>query len=285
MELRQLKYFREIADTGSINEAARKLHMSQPPLSYQIHQLENELNVKLFERTSRGVELTEAGKLLYNRSGDLLSYADSTRLEVAKTGRKQVLRIGITSTTVSTIMPYLSEFAQKNPNVNFEVHDGVTFSLYNYLMDGIIDVSVVRTPLRLDEVEYVVLKREPMIAVSAFDAHKYNGKGIQLSELMNTPLVLYRRYEKLITDTFRAQNMEPNVFCMCDDARDAMLWAKEGLATAVFPQSMSGLCTGLCIRPIFEEALMTQIVLIWRKGKKPAPVVWNFIEICKIKPL
>ena len=76
MELRQLEYFREIASTGSINEAARHLNMSQPPLSYQIRQLENELNVKLFDRTSKGVTLTEAGKLLYDRSGNLLEKTD-----------------------------------------------------------------------------------------------------------------------------------------------------------------------------------------------------------------
>ena len=63
MEIRQLEYFREIATTGSINEAARRLNMSQPPLSYQMKQLEAELNVTLFERTRTGVTLTEAGKL------------------------------------------------------------------------------------------------------------------------------------------------------------------------------------------------------------------------------
>ena len=93
MELRQLEYFREIASTGSINEAARHLNMSQPPLSYQIRQLENELNVKLFDRTSKGVTLTEAGKLLYDRSGNLLEYARSTELEVSQTGKKRILRI------------------------------------------------------------------------------------------------------------------------------------------------------------------------------------------------
>lgn len=73
MELRQLEYFREIADTGSINEAARRLNMSQPPLSYQLRQLEEELNVRLFERSRQGVALTEAGKLLYSRAGERLS--------------------------------------------------------------------------------------------------------------------------------------------------------------------------------------------------------------------
>ena len=114
MELRQLEYFREIANTGSINEAARKLNMSQPPLSYQIRQLENELNVQLFERTHKGVILTAAGKLLYDRAASLLDYARSTELEVSQTGKKRVLRIGITPTTVGTVMPFIAEFSKKN---------------------------------------------------------------------------------------------------------------------------------------------------------------------------
>ena len=190
MELRQLEYFREIASTGSINEAARHLNMSQPPLSYQIRQLENELNVKLFDRTSKGVTLTEAGKLLYDRSGNLLEYARSTELEVSKTGKKRILRIGLTPTTVDTIMPYISQFSKKNPDVNFEVHDGITYSLYQYLLDGIIDISVARTPLRLDEVSYMELCSEPMIAVCE---PEITGCSLKLADLLHRPLILYRR--------------------------------------------------------------------------------------------
>lgn len=119
MELRQLEYFREIANTGSINEAARKLNMSQPPLSYQIRQLENELNVQLFERTHKGVILTAAGKLLYDRAASLLDYARSTELEVSQTGKKRVLRIGITPTTVGTVMPFIAEFSKKKSRREF----------------------------------------------------------------------------------------------------------------------------------------------------------------------
>ena len=74
MEIRQLEYFKEIADTGSINEAARRLNMSQPPLSSQLRRLEDELNVRLFERTKKGVSLTEAGKLLYTHAERILDY-------------------------------------------------------------------------------------------------------------------------------------------------------------------------------------------------------------------
>lgn len=277
MELRQLEYFREIASTGSINEAARHLNMSQPPLSYQIRQLENELNVKLFDRTSKGVTLTEAGKLLYDRSGNLLEYARSTELEVSKTGKKRILRIGLTPTTVDTIMPYISQFSKKNPDVNFEVHDGITYSLYQYLLDGIIDISVARTPLRLDEVSYMELCSEPMIAVSALEN---TAPSLKLADLLHRPLILYRRYEELIMNTFHAQNMNPDIFCVCDDPRGAMLWAKENLATAIFPQSMASLCDGLCIQELDEPDLVTKILLIWAKGKKPVPLVQEFLNVC-----
>lgn len=281
MELRQLEYFREIASTGSINEAARHLNMSQPPLSYQIRQLETELNVKLFDRTSKGVTLTEAGKVLYDRSGNLLEYARSTELEVSKTGKKRILRIGLTPTTVDTIMPYIARFSKKNPDVNFEVHDGITYSLYEYLMDGIIDISVARTPLHLDEVSYLELCSEPMIAVSAAPITPDSGiDSLKLADLLHKPLILYRRYEELIMNTFHAQNMIPDIFCVCDDPRGAMLWAKENLATAIFPKSMASLCNGLSIQEVDEPDLVTKILLIWAKGKKPVPLVQEFLEVC-----
>ena len=281
MDLRQLEYFREITDTGSINEAARRLNMSQPPLSYQLRLLEEELGVRLFERSSQGVTLTEAGTLLYSRAGELLSYADSTKQEVERFGRRRILRLGLTSSTVAPMIPFIAEYARRNPEASFEVHDGTTFSLFNSLLAGIIDVSVVRTPLRLDEVEHTVLCTEPMIAVSAPAKETPRRGRASLSELTGRPLIVYRRYEKLITDAFAAHALEADFFCVCDDARGAVLWAKAGLATAILPASMSSLCAGLDIREIDEKALETQILLIWRKGKKPLPAVQDFIAVCQ----
>lgn len=277
MEIRQLEYFRKIALTGSINEAARQLNMSQPPLSYQLKLLEEELDVVLFERSRQGVTMTEAGKLLYQRSEELLQFADSTKLEVSKIGKRQVLRLGMTSTTVGPILPIISAFVQKHPEVTFEVHDGSTYSLADLLRNGIIDVSVVRTPLQLDDLDYQLFCEEPMIAVSGPGV---SGGGLSLKELTGTPLILYRRYERFLLDAFHAQDLEPRVLCVCDDARDAMQWAEQGLATAIFPRSMENLCKGLCIRPILEKSLNTRILLIWRSGKPPRAIVREFLEIC-----
>ena len=205
MELRQLEYFRVIAETESIHEAARRLNMSQPPLSYQLKQLETELNVILFERTRQGVRLTEAGKLLYDRSANLLEYVKSTELEVAKVGKKRVLRLGITPTTVATIMPCVSLFSRRNPDVNFEVHDGITYTLYRYLMDGIIDISIARTPLRLDDVDYKILSSEPMIAVSSKDMLPEKNGSLKLPDQSMSSLCQGLRIQPLAESDLETQ--------------------------------------------------------------------------------
>ena len=279
MEIRQLEYFRKIAETGSINAAAKLLNMSQPPLSYQLKLLEEELDVRLSDRSRQGVSLTEAGKLLYQRSGELLQFADSAKFEVTQTGRRQVLRLGMTSTTVGPILPKIAAFTKAHPDVSFEVHDGSTFSMMDLLLRGILDVSVVRTPVQLDKVAHTVLCEEPMIAVSRPGSGESGD--IRLTALTQVPLILYRRYERFILDAFHAQNLEPNVLCVCDDARDAMQWAEQGLATAIFPQSMEDLCRALTIRPIAEASLKTKILLIWHSEKAPRPLVQDFLRICR----
>ena len=279
MEIRQLEYFRKIAETGSINAAAKLLNMSQPPLSYQLKLLEEELGVRLFDRSRQGVSLTEAGKLLYQRSGELLQFADSAKFEVTQTGRRQVLRLGMTSTTVGPILPKIAAFTKAHPDVSFEVHDGSTFSMMDLLLRGILDVSVVRTPVQLDKVAHTVLCEEPMIAVSCPGSTE--SEDIRLTALTQVPLILYRRYERFILNAFHAQNLEPNVLCVCDDARDAMQWAEQGLATAIFPQSMEDLCRTLTIRPIAEASLKTKILLIWHSEKAPRPLVQDFLRICR----
>ena len=283
MEIRQLEYFHEIAATGSINEAARRLNMSQPPLSYQIKQLEAELKVKLFERTRAGVTLTEAGKLLYDRTENILSYVRSTELEVSKAGKKQVLRIGITPTTVTTIMPYISRFSRENCDVNFEVRDAITFTLLNYLMDGIIDVSVVRTPIKLEGLNYLELDEEPMIAVlpPEISENETKKESISLKELTECPLIIYRRYEEFLMKALEKKISSQIFFCVCDDPRDAMLWVQEGLATAVFPRSNGRSLYRSSIRIIEEEKLKTRILLAWKKDRRPSAVMQDFINICE----
>ena len=91
MELKQLEYFRAIVDAGTISGAARDLHMTQPPLSYQIKMLEEELQVPLFLRGKKRITLTEAGKTLYEQAGNLLMLSDLAKREVIKSSQSATL--------------------------------------------------------------------------------------------------------------------------------------------------------------------------------------------------
>ncbi len=275
MEIKQIKYFYEIANTGSINETAKRLNMSQPPLTYQIHQLEEELQIQLFERSQKGVSLTPAGKLFYDRCQNILNYLDSTQQEMKQFGQKETLRIGITHTTLPILMPYFHKFTNIHKDVHYEIQDAITYTLLNYLLDGIVDIAIVRSPVRLDGLNHLKIKSDTMIAIS----NKKSKDTITLSNLKNTPLMIYRRYEDLILKAFQSKNIQPDIFCLCDDARDQLLWAKEGLCTAIFPKSMMAYCKDLYVQDIKDDNLNTDIYLVWPAQKKVSSLVQDFINL------
>ena len=101
MEIRQLEYFRAIVDAGTISGAARALHMTQPPLSYQMKLLEEELQVSLFQRGTKRITLTEAGKTLYEQAGNLLIFSELTKREVFKSGQTATLPHEIGTSTLA----------------------------------------------------------------------------------------------------------------------------------------------------------------------------------------
>ncbi len=113
MDLKRLRYFREIAKQGQITKAAKSLHMAQPPLSQQLRIFEEELNVMLFERKGRRLLLTEAGEALYQRSEHLLDELDELEKEIRETGLglRGTLRLG----AVKSCFAYLPERMKKIP--------------------------------------------------------------------------------------------------------------------------------------------------------------------------
>lgn len=169
MELRQLEYFRAIVDAGTISGAARMLHMTQPPLSYQLKMLEEELQVPLLVRGTKKITLTEAGKTLYEQAGTLLMLADLTKREVVKSSQAATLHIGMTPSTVSLLSDYLLRFSKQHPQVHFDVHEGSTFALKDQLENHVIDLTTLRTPIVLNGCETKTLLKESITAMALPD--------------------------------------------------------------------------------------------------------------------
>ena len=203
MELKQLEYFRAIVDAGTISGAARDLHMTQPPLSYQIKMLEEELQVPLFLRGKKRITLTEAGKTLYEQAGNLLMLSVLAKREVIKSSQSATLHIGMTPSTVSMMSDHLLHFAKKYPKVRFDVHEGSTFTLKDQLENRIIDLTTLRTPIALNGCETKPLLKESLMAMSIPDSPLLQERSsIPLKELSRQPLILSYRYRKYMLAAF-----------------------------------------------------------------------------------
>ena len=111
-----------------------------------------------------------------------------------------------------------------------------------------------------------------------------SGKTVTLEQLVQHPIILYRRYQTLILDAFHTRGLNPDIFCLCDDGRDALLWCEAGLATAIVPGSMRGLAKDMVIQKIKAEDLNTKILLAWKKDRKESDLLNEFVQTFK-KPL
>ncbi|WP_196590916.1 LysR family transcriptional regulator [Pectinatus frisingensis] len=284
MDIRQLNYFLTIVEEGQITAAAKKLCMSQPPLSHQIKLLENELGVKLFKRGPRQITLTDAGKILAARSRQILDLTDSTIKEIDdfKHGFRGTLTIGTVSSSGNILLNKgMTRFHQEYNDVKFEIHEGNTYTLIDLLMKGIIEVGIVRTPFKNSLFNCKYSTAEPMAAVmnKNYDWNN-NSANITIDELKNRPLIIYRRFEKLINDTCEKYGFKPLIFCKNDDARTSILWANAGHGIAIVPHSAVTLAAheNLRIKIIKEKSLTTQITAIWMKDRYLSLLAEKFIE-------
>ena len=292
MEIRQLEYFRAVVDAGTISGAARVLHMTQPPLSYQMKLLEEELHLPLIERSARGIALTEAGRVLYKRAQGILELSELTRKEMLAmaSGFTGTLHIGTVSSSGASLLGWrIPAFHQKYPQNGFAIHEGNTFELMEMLESGLIELAIVRTPFHNDQLNCLYLSPEPMIAAGAasfFPAGMPSGQPISLELLGHAPVILYRRFEKILLSLCEQKGITPQVFCIADDARTTLMWAEAGLGVAVVPQSAYRIMPhhNMVYGELSEEDLHTRIAAVCKKGCSLSWAAQQFLEIFAQQP-
>lgn len=292
MDIRQLLYFTTIAEEGSISAAAKKLHLSQPPLSYQMKLLEEELHLPLIERSARGIALTEAGRVLYKRAQGILELSELTRKEMLAmaSGFTGTLHIGTVSSSGASLLGWrIPAFHQKYPQIGFAIHEGNTFELMEMLESGLIELAIVRTPFHNDQLNCLYLSPEPMIAAGAasfFPAGMPSVQPISLELLGHAPVILYRRFEKILLSLCEQKGITPQVFCIADDARTTLMWAEAGLGVAVVPQSAYRIMPhhNMVYGELSEEDLHTRIAAVCKKGCSLSWAAQQFLEIFAQQP-
>lgn len=291
MNLRQLEYFVAIAEEHQLTAAARRLHITQPPLSYELQQLERELGTKLVERGPRTAELTEAGKLLYVRAGQILALTSAAKREVETfgSGEAGVLSVGVISSSGGELPgPALCSLAADFPSVGLQLHEGNTYQVLDMLSRGIVDVGVVRTPFPQEGLECRFAAPERMVAVipprlaAQNPARLETGDPVKLSELAGMPLAIYRRFEQVLRTCFEEAGVEPTFSCVADDARTTCVWASRGMGVALVPESFVDtirLVEGTAVLPIDCQDLVTRMAVVWKAGRYLPPVGRRFVEL------
>ncbi|MTT32101.1 LysR family transcriptional regulator [Terrilactibacillus sp. BCM23-1] len=289
MDIRQLKYFLAVSEEQQITAAAKKLHISQPPLSHQIKLLEEELNVQLFERGSRNVQLTEAGTILRHRAEEILELIKLTIKELndVNEGIHGTLSIGTVASSYSTVIPErLSSFHDKYPNVNFQIWEGDTYRITELLDNGVIEFGFIRTPYNTEHYDSLVLPHkahnDPMIAV-VNDNHNFLSEidvdVISLSAMKGKPIIIHRRYEERLVKACKKQTFKPDMVCVSDDIRSMLTMADAGLGIAIVPKSTIHLVANdhLIYKEINEPSLETTVALIWVRNRYLSATARHFI--------
>lgn len=284
MDIRQLNYFLAIAEEENITRAAEKLHIAQPHLSQQLKLIEDELNIKLVERNTRKIQITDAGKKLQHRAKQMLELMDTTIKELKdfNEGLQGTLSIGTIASSGDILLPQrICSFHKKYPDINFEIRECGTNEILELLKNGVIEIGIIRTPLNSDIFESICLPIEPMVAVTSNELWlEKNKKSIGLSELNNKPLLVHRRYEQTIIGLCERSGFEPRILCKIEDTRSILLLAGTGMGVAIVPKDWIGLIknSNLKYREIDEPSLNTGTTIVWMKNQYLSSASRHFLE-------
>jgi LysR family transcriptional regulator, salicylic acid-responsive activator of bsdBCD len=284
MDNRQLYNFLAIVEEGGISKAAEKLHIAQPYLSQQLKILEEELGVKLVERTTRRFHVTEAGKVLSYRAKQILDLSEAAVKEVKdfNEGIKGTLSIGCLTSAIETLLTKkIYEFHEEYQSVNFDIRQYGTEEILELLKRGIIEIGIIRSPFNSDIFESIELPVEPMVAVAGKDISKgFTGSHVSLEELADKPLLVNRRFENGILDLFQRKGLTPRILCKVEDTRPLLLLAQLGMGIAIVPRDWTSLVAGSDLKclEIPELIMDTRTIVVWLKNHYMTLAAKNFLK-------
>ncbi|WP_017478251.1 LysR family transcriptional regulator [Pseudomonas sp. PAMC 26793] len=296
MELRHLRYFIAVAEELHFGRAAQVLGISQPPLSQQIQALEQEIGARLFERTNRRVELSEAGRLFLQEARLVLAQVDKAAdvARRAQLGELGELKIGFTSSAPfnSSIPQAIFAFRQAFPAVYLNLQEMSSTEVAESLVDESIQVGLMR-PLPLpDSLSVVELMREPLVAVLNAGHPLVEGseRGLHLAQLAEEPFVFFPRtygsglYAQLL-NLARDAGFSPHFAQEAGEAMTIIGLVAAGLGVSVLPASYQRIrIDGVVYRTLLDQEAVTAVWLVQRKGQQ-TPMAKAFVELLTRKAL
>ena len=287
MELRVLRYFLEAAREGSITHAAQRLHISQPTLSKQLKDLEEELGSKLFVRSNYSVKLTDEGMLLRRRAEDILDMADKTLEEFRCLGEdvSGEVRIGCAeSQLIRHLARRVKALQTRFPRIRVHLSSGDRSDLAERLDRGLLDFAVLVESVDLSKYNYLAFPgQDAWGVVMPRDRPLAQKETIRPEDLLELPLICPRQgLEQELSQWFGNLTPRLHVAATVNLAYNGGVLAREGLGYLLTFDKLVDVGPGspLCFRPL-EPPLHSRLYLVWKKYQLFSPASERLLKVMK----
>jgi len=273
MELRHLRYFLAVAETGSLSRAAEKLFIAQPPLSVQIRQLEEEMGTPLFVRHPKGVRLTAAGQTLCQEARELLDRAARLKEVLQHPGEGVSLTLGFVPSAASTVLPELVRRLHKqHPLVNLQLREMISTEQVEALVAGHLDASLARAPSRHPRVVMACTMADPFCLALPRDHEDGAAPVLDLRQFADHSFVGFTRhrgpayFDQSIHLCHRA-GFSPRIRYEASTVYGVLDLVGAGLGVALVPASAALLgVRGARLRPLRGKDSSEVLALLYRKA-------------------
>jgi len=294
MEMRHLKYFAVLAEELNFNRAAARLHISQPPLTRQIQQMESELGAQLFVRLPRGLELTAAGTSLFDDARRILGMVDVAKERAAKAGRGEIgrLDVGIFGSAIFNHIPrLLLQFRNLYPDVQISLHEQTKAEQIQALRERRLTIGFNRHVSGEPDIAVETVYMEPLLVALHNEHPLAQQLAISIHELSNEPLILYPNktrggFADYVVSLFHDEGLQAHVVQEVKDVVTAVALVSSGFGICVTPEAASSLrLPGVVYRPVKANPSPTiDLVCLYRRDDA-SPILAAFLDtVRKFQP-
>lgn len=284
MEIRVLEYFLMVANEKNITRAANALNITQPTLSRQLSQLEDELGKQLFIRGKRQIQLTEEGILLKRRAEEIVSLVNKTHQEITQSEEEMVGQItigtGIFKSSQTFLIDTIEKFNQKYPLVNFDIYTGNADLIKERVNQGLVDIGVVLDPVDVSNYNYLRLPIfEQWGIIISINNKLVNNKYILKDDLINSDVFIANRdmIKSEIFNWLKKDNANINYTYNFVSAILPLIKDNKGVAVAIKGAYDILNNDGIAFIPFYPE-IKTTTSIIWKKHIPLSPIVNQFIK-------
>lgn len=286
VEIHQLRYFIAVAESRSFTRAAEHEHVSQPPLSHQIHKLEEELGAPLFDRQGRTIRLTDAGKAFLLHARSIVTHLNEGKAEVLEIaeGKRGRLSIGASSTIAPHLLPVvLPGFALGSRDISITVAAEPCDAVVGRIRDAILDIALVTLPVELNGFDCEKVLEEPLYVAVPNGHELATSKITTLREVADQPILFVKEgcLNEPVLEAFRTAKIVPNIVFESSFYSCVLALVTAGMGIAFVPE-MASYGTNTCtFIPLQHENASRSVGIVSLTGRSPSGAQKRFVQYLK----